>query len=131
MKKFIAFLDAEIQKGVESELVLYIANNIILKNKKFSAFSTTDLIISHFYEIAKESFADELESTPFAKQSLNVPSSTMELAINEALRGQRSIKRNALHCVMVFNTTLYPNISMVKLRDEKNNDIAIAEKQNS
>ena len=121
MKKFLAYIQSEIEKGVDSPLILRIVNNISLKNRNACQFTLSSKMISYLLSIAKSDFPDELLSIDHAEQSLISPCAHMESSIGLSLTGKSSFKQNAINALIEFKNTFYDNISTAKLRDSIEN----------
>ena len=114
MNKFISFLKSEISQGIESSLVRHIANNIMLKNRNADSQVIGDKTMDYLFDIAKTEYAEEVLNTPFAKESMEKPLSTLQTNVWAGFRKNLSMKGAALEALTAFEREFLNNISEYK-----------------
>lgn len=111
MKNFTSFLNSQISLGFESKLVSHISNNIILKNRKADSQFLGDLTISYLFNIANVDYIEEVNKTPFAKESMQTPLSTLQLNVYSCFRDKKSsMKTVALNSLIAFEKEFLNNL---------------------
>lgn len=114
MKNFLNYLQSEIAKSTESDIVRHISKEIVLKNRNKDFQQLGTLTLEYLFDIAKTKFQDEVENTSYAIESMNQPTADLQVPVWLSFTKKTSIKQQALMALVEFEKHFLINIKSYK-----------------